>query len=592
MGRHIVIRTDASTTIGSGHVMRCLTIAEELRDAGSEVLFVSRAHPGNLNGLIRNKGFQCHELPESPARMQASRKTQDSRSEYASWLGVSQQRDAEETIEVIGDDRPDWLIVDHYGLDEEWETLLRPYISKIMVIDDLADRRHDCDLLLDQNFFTDGQKRYDDLVPPSCTKLLGPKYALLRREFREVRKNLRERTGEVERVLVFMGGSDPDNVTGKAIEALSDPGLLHLQVDVVIGAQNPKRETVEKLVKDRPGTTLHVQTSNMAELMCKADLAIGAGGSATWERCCMGLPTIIIPIANNQIPIAKGVQEAGCGISCQERVKSSNLAKEIHHVIDRNIIKEISGKALSITDGAGAEKIRYYIGDILTKAQKKNHIKNKNYTIYFTSDEGSWINPFIDKLIEELKPRGHKIHKIHNSTQLGVGDFNFILSYSKVIDAKCLGKNKHNLVVHESDLPEGKGWSPLTWQILEGKNNIPICLFEADEDVDSGEIYIKRNMKFSGSELLDELHIQQGETTIEMCRQFIEEYPEILNTAVQQTGKETFYSKRTPEDSRLDPTKTIREQFNLLRIVDNEKYPAYFQINNHRYELTIRKSAR
>jgi RimJ/RimL family protein N-acetyltransferase len=165
--------------------------------------------------------------------------------------------------------------------------------------------------LLDQNFFINGEKRYDKLVPPSCTKLLGPKYALLRREFREARRNLRERTGEVKRVLVFFGGADSDNITRLAIEALSNPELFHLQVDVVIGAQNPNRVAVEKLVQDRPGITLHIQASNMARLMSRADLAIGAGGSTTWERLYLGLPSIVIPIAKNQIPSTKDLWDLG-----------------------------------------------------------------------------------------------------------------------------------------------------------------------------------------------------------------------------------------------------------------------------------------
>jgi UDP-2,4-diacetamido-2,4,6-trideoxy-beta-L-altropyranose hydrolase len=354
---NIIIRADASVSIGSGHVMRCLTLAEELRDAGAVVSFVSRVHPGNLNGLIRDKGFQCFESPEAPAPGSNKQNGQDARSEYASWLGVSQQQDAQETIVALGGTRADWLIVDHYGLDKEWERLMRPHVNKIMVIDDLADRRHDCDLLLDQNFFSDGQKRYDDLVPPPCTKLLGPKYALLRREFREARKNLRERTGEVKRVLVFFGGSDPENITGLAIEVLSDAELLHLQVDVVIGAQNPNREGVQKLVQDRPGTTLHVQTSNMAELMCEADLAIGAGGSTTWERCCMGLPSLIIPIAENQIEIAIGIQEAGCATIINDNKNVSEFVQAIHNAISPAVRLKMLSKALCITDGSGVKRV-------------------------------------------------------------------------------------------------------------------------------------------------------------------------------------------------------------------------------------------
>jgi UDP-2,4-diacetamido-2,4,6-trideoxy-beta-L-altropyranose hydrolase len=303
--------------------MRCLTLAEELRDSGAEVIFVSRSHLGNLIGLIRGKGFECFELSGAPAAKTIKEQPQDPRSEYASWLSVSQKQDAHDTIKAIGGELPEWLIVDHYGLDEEWERLLRAHAAKIMVIDDLADRTHDCDLLLDQNFFSNGDKRYDELVSPACTKLLGPKYALLRKEFSEARKDLRERTGEVKRVLVFLGGADPDNITGLAIEALSDSELLHLQVDVVIGVQNPHRENIEKLVYSRPQTTLHIQASNMAELMCEADLAIGAGGSTTWERLYLGLPSIVIPIANNQILPTKDLYDFGIIMSLGERCKLS-----------------------------------------------------------------------------------------------------------------------------------------------------------------------------------------------------------------------------------------------------------------------------
>ena len=333
----VIIRADASTRIGSGHVMRCLTLAEELRDTGAMVSFVSRAHSGNMNGLIRNKGFPCHQLPEADALGASVENPHNPRSEYASWLGDSHQRDAKETIEAFSEIRPDWLIVDHYGLDENWEKIMRPHVGKIMVIDDLADRRHDCDLLLDQNYFANGEKRYDEWVPPSCTKLLGPKYALLRREFREARKNLKKRSGEVKRIFVFFGGSDPENITGLAIEALSDPEFLHLEVDVVIGAQNPNRENVEKLVQNRTRTTLHIQASNMAELMSKADLAIGAGGSTTWERLYLGLPSIVVPIARNQVPSTKDLCYVGAikSLGRDGEILASCLKEEVSLLLSK-----------------------------------------------------------------------------------------------------------------------------------------------------------------------------------------------------------------------------------------------------------------
>jgi UDP-2,4-diacetamido-2,4,6-trideoxy-beta-L-altropyranose hydrolase len=360
----VFFRTDASLLIGSGHIMRCLTLAEELRDVGAEVHFISRAHPGNLNGLIWEKGFQCHELRGAPESVQTSGKSQDSRSEYADWLGDSLQRDAVATIEVIGCERTDWLIVDHYGLDEEWETLLRPHVAKIMVIDDLANRRHDCDLLLDQNFFINAEKRYDELVSPSCTKLLGPNYALLRKEFSDARKLLHPRSGEVKRVFVFLGGVDLENLSAKVLEALSKPDLAHLAVDIVIGKQNPNRKELDKLVAVRDLTTLHVQIKNIAELMGRADLAIGAGGSTTWERLCLGLPTIVIAVAENQILPSKSLHQEGVIslIGNQKEINVDDIWKSLSEMIwGEKCLKGLSKKAASMVNGKGARKVAQFL---------------------------------------------------------------------------------------------------------------------------------------------------------------------------------------------------------------------------------------
>ncbi len=148
---------------------------------------------------------------------------------------------------------------------------------------------------------------------------------------------------------------------------------------------------------------------------------------------------------------------------------------------------------------------------------------------------------------------------------------------------------RHNLVVHESDLPQGKGWSPLTWQILEGKNQIPVTMIEAEEKVDSGVIYAQEWIEFQGHELVEELRAAQAKTTIRLCEKFVREYPEIIDTAKEQAGEESFYPRRKPEDSRLDPGKSIKENFNLLRVVDNEKYPAWFELDGWKYLLKIEK---
>jgi methionyl-tRNA formyltransferase len=190
-------------------------------------------------------------------------------------------------------------------------------------------------------------------------------------------------------------------------------------------------------------------------------------------------------------------------------------------------------------------------------------------------------------MIAQLLELGHKVAWKHEVKEIGSGDLAFFLSCGQIVPPEILKKHHHNLVVHESNLPEGKGWSPLTWQILEGKNEIPICLFEAQETVDSGEIYLKDTLKFKGTELVDELRSVQAMTTIEMCLKFVRGYPEIVLKAQKPKGNFSYYKKRKPQDSQIDVDKTIGEQFNLLRVVDNERYPAFFEIDGERFVFKI-----
>lgn len=213
-----------------------------------------------------------------------------------------------------------------------------------------------------------------------------------------------------------------------------------------------------------------------------------------------------------------------------------------------------------------------------------------SFHITILSDSDSWINTYIPELVRKLEKERHRVSIVHNVDKISQGDFVFYLGCGQIVPHSILKKNRHNLVVHESDLPKGKGWSPLTWQILEGKNEVPVCLLEAAEPVDSGKIYLRDTMKFNGSELVGELRKTQADTTIRMCLRFVREYPVIADKGVRQDGESTFYRRRSKEDSRLDLDKTIRQQFNLLRVVDNERYPAFFEINGKKYFLKIERS--
>ncbi|WP_457593291.1 formyltransferase family protein [Hydrogenimonas sp.] len=196
-----------------------------------------------------------------------------------------------------------------------------------------------------------------------------------------------------------------------------------------------------------------------------------------------------------------------------------------------------------------------------------------------------WFIPYAEQLSKQIKDS----EILFDHTKIEGFDILFILSYHKIIPENLLQKNRHNIVVHASDLPKGKGWAPMFWQILEGKKDIPFTMFEAGKGIDDGDIYMKKTLHLDGFELNQELREKQAQFIIKMCLDFLDNY-EKYKTPKSQKGKETFYSKRTAKDSQLDIDKTIREQFNLLRIVDNEEYPAFFEIEGHRYILKIEKA--
>ena len=313
--RSVLIRCDASLSIGSGHVMRCRNLARQLHRLGAVVTFLCRRQAGDLIDLLEQE-FAVLPLPEL---IPSDSEDLTDRALYRAWLGCSQAQDAADCLHALRSasfGNPDWLVVDHYGLDASWESLfleaqLGEASPKLLVIDDLADRPHKADLLLDQNFFGElTEHRYNDLVPQHCCKLLGPHYALLGSEYAQLHPLVPNRK-ELQRVLVFFGGVDPTNLTARSLEALMHPALAHLAVDVVIGRQSLHWDTVAHLVAQRPFTTLHGPLPSLAGLIARADLAIGAAGATTWERACLKLPSLVVSIASNQDHISKALNRRG-----------------------------------------------------------------------------------------------------------------------------------------------------------------------------------------------------------------------------------------------------------------------------------------
>jgi len=349
---NIAFRTDATSQIGTGHFMRCLTLAEALKKQGAEIRFVSRGLPTHLRDMLATKSMQFVALDSETSE------ATDGDLAHAQWLGTSQAQDAQATIQALAGQQWDWLVVDHYALDARWESMLKQSAKSILVIDDIADRQHDCDVLLDQNMYADMNIRYSGKVPSHCQLLLGPRYALLRDEFRHLREQVKPRTDPVKRVLVFFGGVDADNYTARVIESLASIGSHDWHVDVVIGAQHPHREQIEAACAEQR-FVCHAQTSRMAELMAAADLAIGAGGSATWERCCLGLPALTICVADNQRKqIADAASEGLLYAPELEGELIPAIRRHVSALMENGYLRQaISRSGMRAVDGCGVMRV-------------------------------------------------------------------------------------------------------------------------------------------------------------------------------------------------------------------------------------------
>lgn len=319
-GRRIVFRCDAAHRIGSGHVMRCLTLAGYLRQRQAECLFICREHSGHLLTSIREQGFVVLALPAPAEHTLADLQPGPA---HADWLGVSQDRDAQDCLAALATANMltapiDWLVVDHYALDRTWERLLRPHCRRLMVIDDLADRPHDCDLLLDQNLGRTPAD-YAEYLPPLAIRLTGPRYALLREEFSawRVASLARRPNRQLEHLLIALGGVDQDNLSGQLLTQLEHCELpAGCRITVVLGRNAPHLAALRQQASQlsRPCQVL-AGIANMAEVLASCDLAVGAAGSSAWERVALGVPTLLFILAENQREGAAALVEHGLAIA-------------------------------------------------------------------------------------------------------------------------------------------------------------------------------------------------------------------------------------------------------------------------------------
>jgi UDP-2,4-diacetamido-2,4,6-trideoxy-beta-L-altropyranose hydrolase len=334
---NIALRVDSSPDIGTGHLQRCLNLANELLSHGAQVTFLTCNLPKNINHLIGPK-FKNITLDVSTCDADGSQFTHLLQKEKLHF---------------------DILIVDHYFLQPSFEVKMRSYASKLFVIEDMPTRIHDCDILLVQNEIVSGSTRYDPLVPSHCKKLLGPEYALLDPEFVQKRAILQRNYSKIKNILVFFGGVDKTNEVKKALVALSELTEHNFNIDVVIGEQNPHQAELKSLLCES-NFTLHVQTTEMAKLMAKADLSIGAGGFSCFERFCLGLPTIAISVADNQTAILKELHQGQylTYLGLHNEVTSNDIKKAVQHcLISSSEMFEMTKRDLKLVDGEGVKRV-------------------------------------------------------------------------------------------------------------------------------------------------------------------------------------------------------------------------------------------
>jgi UDP-2,4-diacetamido-2,4,6-trideoxy-beta-L-altropyranose hydrolase len=331
----VAFRCDASAETGLGHLVRCLTLADELKGRGAECVFV-------VGGAAR------HE-----------RRVTDRGHRFAAVApvgpGGAWEADAEATLALLPW-RPDWLVVDHYGLDRRWHQRSRSGCGRIAVIDDLADRPHDCDLLIDHNPGNLGCDRYDDLMPADGGRALGPRHALIGPAYRAMRGQARPRDGSVRRILLFITAGDDGGRTQAVLTRLKSGRWAETAIDVVSSANNPRLPALASACSDRPGTTLHVDADDLASLASRADIAVGAAGGAALERCCLGLPTATLVIAPNQRPGALALERLGAAVRVEDDADAV-VAALARMADEPGRLAALGRRGALLVDGQGASRV-------------------------------------------------------------------------------------------------------------------------------------------------------------------------------------------------------------------------------------------
>ncbi len=347
--KNIFLRVDSGVEIGFGHIMRCLALAKEIKKFDFNVYFISKENKGNIIKHVEEQGFKVFRLKIT--KFQSSK---------TNW-----KADSDATSKIIQKFKSDenLILVDNYNLSIMWEKKMKKIVKKIIVIDDLLNRNHDCDLFIDQSI----NRKIGNNVPKKCKRLLGPKYALLRKEFSKRNQKIKMKQ-KIKQILVSFGGGDDKNQTIKALEVIKKIEDKEIFVDVIVGKANKNKKLIKKKCDEEKNFSFHHQITNMKQFLYKADLAIGAGGVSTWERCCMGLPSIVIIIAKNQEQGIIELAKKNCLINLGKygKIKENDYLKIIKNLSSKKL-NQMSKESMKIVDGKGTTRVAKHISLIMRR---------------------------------------------------------------------------------------------------------------------------------------------------------------------------------------------------------------------------------
>ena len=549
---NLVIRADGGPEIGVGHLMRTLALAQEWLSQDNRISKVD---------------YLCNSVPDWVAK-----RISEEGAGLVMLCGTpGSDEDANEVIRYCREVEPsNWIILDGYAFGFAYQERLRAAGLKVFVLSDYAEGHHiTADVLLNQNAHAnveDYEKR------DSHTKLLlGAKFALIRKEF--------DRLAEVSRsfdscsnLLVTLGGGDSAEILQTVmttIKPLIERKAMHCRVVT----------QTSYCSSDFGDSAELVSNGEMPELMEWADVAISASGSTVWELAFAGAPMILISIADNQIAIGRHLHELGIAelIENGEDFSDQLLGALNRVTADSKLRKRLSAGGRALVDGHGRSRCMAAIRSV--------------FRINLASSDG-WPRERVDLFRLELEEKGHSVNVACSPDDIGDADVTFYFSFPYIVGPKVLRRSCHNLVFHASDLPEGKGWSPHIWQIIEGRNTITLTMFEATPELDAGPIVNQGMLRLEGHELICEIRRLLMDASFGLANRFVSEYPFNADSARSQESERptNYYPKRGPDDSRLDPEKPLSEQFDLLRTVDNTAYPAFFELRGHKYILSIKKA--